>query len=641
MKMKSFLEPDIKQDLEDSLLQAGNSCQGEFPLKGILPDHRSVLTDPKIHIKMDVVVPDSSRDVFRNSDACYHDPEKCEHAGPKVTTSHGGNTTTRRIKRFTVDDDLKESSKITQTVRSKWLFKKKTDMDGNIHSYKARLIGKGFTQSYRVDYEETFSHIADIKAIRIVIAISAFYDYEIWKIDVNTSFLNGHLNEDVYMVQPDGYYGLKTMQKQNDDKAANKAASVDVNDSVEAQQINKEEDREFEELNTDRTGTKEASTPSSTVFRSWDWTSNVNFCPKGCRIILGWNVDVVSLMVIAQSSQALHVKIIHKANNDSLYVSFIYAGNHLSVRCLLWIELDVHKQVVRNSPWVLLRDFNVALNMEDVSSGSSSMNAAMNDFKDCVANIEVLDVNCSGLHYTWNQKPKGSHGILKKLDLIMGNLGFVDKFPGAHAVFQPYRISDHVPAVLKFPTLVVQKLKVLKKPLRKLLHDQGNLHERVSKIRLKLDEVQKALDKNPDDISLRDEEAIYVQAFSNAKLDEERFLKQKAKVVWLEAEDANMAYFHKTIKSRNHRSPIMNILNSNGIEVIGLTVPKVFVTHYEHFLGTSMPCDELNVVDLFVNKVTDGSNAYMVRDITVGPKSWICLAFCKTIANLNKSKSTI
>ncbi|GKB78499.1 hypothetical protein Tco_0945394 [Tanacetum coccineum] len=46
---------------------------------------------------------------FRNSDACYHDPEKCEHAGPKVTTSHGGNTTTRMIWRFTMADDLKRN----------------------------------------------------------------------------------------------------------------------------------------------------------------------------------------------------------------------------------------------------------------------------------------------------------------------------------------------------------------------------------------------------------------------------------------------------------------------------------------------------------------------------------------------------
>ncbi|GKG36359.1 putative retrotransposon ty1-copia subclass protein, partial [Tanacetum coccineum] len=67
-----------------------------------------------------------------------------------------------------------------KTVTSKWLFKEKTDMDGNVHTYKARLVAKGFTQTYGVDYEEMFSPIADIRAIRILIAITAFYDYEIW-----------------------------------------------------------------------------------------------------------------------------------------------------------------------------------------------------------------------------------------------------------------------------------------------------------------------------------------------------------------------------------------------------------------------------------------------------------------------------
>ncbi|GJW16024.1 retrotransposon protein, putative, ty1-copia subclass [Tanacetum coccineum] len=73
-----------------------------------------------------------------------------------------------------------------KTVRSKWLFKKNSDMDGNIHTYKARLVAKGFTQTYRVDYEETFSLVADIKDIRILIAIAAYFDYEIWQIDVKT-----------------------------------------------------------------------------------------------------------------------------------------------------------------------------------------------------------------------------------------------------------------------------------------------------------------------------------------------------------------------------------------------------------------------------------------------------------------------
>ncbi|GJU05714.1 hypothetical protein Tco_1122144 [Tanacetum coccineum] len=65
-------------------------------------------------------IPDGSRCCFRNSDVCYHDLEKCEHAGLMVTILHGGNTTTRMIKRFTAADDLKESSKITQVKGTKF-----------------------------------------------------------------------------------------------------------------------------------------------------------------------------------------------------------------------------------------------------------------------------------------------------------------------------------------------------------------------------------------------------------------------------------------------------------------------------------------------------------------------------------------
>ncbi|GKA70025.1 retrovirus-related pol polyprotein from transposon TNT 1-94 [Tanacetum coccineum] len=69
-------------------------------------------------------------------------------------------------------------------------------MDGAIHTYKALLVAKGFTQTLWIDYEETFSPIADIRAIRILIAIDAFYDYELWQMDVKTTFLNGYLNEE-------------------------------------------------------------------------------------------------------------------------------------------------------------------------------------------------------------------------------------------------------------------------------------------------------------------------------------------------------------------------------------------------------------------------------------------------------------
>ena len=81
----------------------------------------------------------------------------------------------------------------------------KTDMDGKVSTSKARLVAKGFTQRQGIDYEETFSPVAMVKSIRILLAIAAYYDYEIWQMDVKTAFLNGNLQEEVYMTQPDGF----------------------------------------------------------------------------------------------------------------------------------------------------------------------------------------------------------------------------------------------------------------------------------------------------------------------------------------------------------------------------------------------------------------------------------------------------
>ncbi|KAK8681085.1 hypothetical protein V6N13_053492 [Hibiscus sabdariffa] len=90
-------------------------------------------------------------------------------------------------------------------IGCKWVFKKKIDMDGNVQTYKGRLVAKGFRQIHGVDYDETFSPVAMFKSIRILLAVAAFHDYEIWQMDVKTTFLNGKLEEDVYMTQPEGF----------------------------------------------------------------------------------------------------------------------------------------------------------------------------------------------------------------------------------------------------------------------------------------------------------------------------------------------------------------------------------------------------------------------------------------------------
>lgn len=100
-----------------------------------------------------------------------------------------------------------------KAIQNKWIYKKKTDANGNVTVYKARLVAKGFSQVQGVDYDETFSPVVMFKSVRIMLAIAAFYDYEIWQMDVKTAFLNGFLKEELYMMQPEGCVDPKNANK--------------------------------------------------------------------------------------------------------------------------------------------------------------------------------------------------------------------------------------------------------------------------------------------------------------------------------------------------------------------------------------------------------------------------------------------
>jgi hypothetical protein len=84
-------------------------------------------------------------------------------------------------------------------------FKKKTDKDGNVHIYKALLVEKGFKNIHGVDYDKTSSPIMMLKTVQSLLKITVYFDYDIWQMEAKTSFLNGNLIEDVYMIHHEGF----------------------------------------------------------------------------------------------------------------------------------------------------------------------------------------------------------------------------------------------------------------------------------------------------------------------------------------------------------------------------------------------------------------------------------------------------
>ncbi|GKA13436.1 retrovirus-related pol polyprotein from transposon TNT 1-94 [Tanacetum coccineum] len=90
-------------------------------------------------------------------------------------------------------------------IGTKWVFRNKLDENGIVSRNKARLVAQGYNQQEGIDYDETYAPVARLESIRILLAYACALDFKLFQMDVKSAFLNGFINEEVYVAQPPGF----------------------------------------------------------------------------------------------------------------------------------------------------------------------------------------------------------------------------------------------------------------------------------------------------------------------------------------------------------------------------------------------------------------------------------------------------
>ncbi|GJZ40339.1 hypothetical protein Tco_0586902 [Tanacetum coccineum] len=284
------------------------------------------------------------------------------------------------------------------------------------------------------------------------------------------------------------------------------------------------------------------------------------FSKKGCRIAIGWNANNVKCSMAHNSGQSMlyHIEIL--SSQQAFFCTFIYAANKGKERREMWKDLSLYNKIVRG--------FNMG------NYGRCKFNAIFLAYGISDHSPAILTIP---------QVMKKKNNSVRMVNYITDKMEFKD------LAVEKWKMEVQGHAMFK----MVKKLKTLKPHLNKLNWKHGNLFDKVATLKKKLHVIQAKIDKDPSNKSLRLEGVQVLSEYKEATSDEEKLLRQKAKITWLKEGDKNSAYFQKVLKGRMNRSRIM-------------------------FFGISPEVDKFSKDDsmLFEKKVSSEEADFMIREIS-------------------------
>ncbi|XP_010665656.1 uncharacterized protein LOC104882931 [Beta vulgaris subsp. vulgaris] len=336
------------------------------------------------------------------------------------------------------------------------------------------------------------------------------------------------------------------------------------------------------------------------VCSGWCFTHNLS-CHENGRIIIGWCPNAFNVDIKAVNSQFIHCWVQPKTGAAGFDCTFVYGFNDQQSRSHLWSGLkQIHQG--RVGAWLVLGDFN-AISLSDDRIGGIVRRSELTPMLDCMNECQLSDIKATGRYYTWSNKQEGDHRVLSRIDRVLANQMWMDKYDSAEAHILPEGDFDHTPMlVCVYPDVslkkpfrfynywchydellvivrkewemhvsgcvmyrVVQKLRNIKIAIRRMRNKGWTDAEiAVNSARSKMVAVQNAMHENPRDISYCNAEKEAQATYKQAQKMLNSMLQQQAKLKWLKCGDENSKVFYQALKARRRHNRIHAIHDMEG-----------------------------------------------------------------------------